>query len=64
MFAGMHASHVFVPFLSAKNEDNAMKHSAYDPWGLPSTSKISWMTLFSISPVRIPPHTPLLEPHS
>ena len=42
-------------------------HHHYDPWGLPSTSTSSWMTLSSRSPVRNhqhPPSTPFLTPHS
>ena len=31
-------------YISAKNEDNALKLSGYDPWGLQGTSKMSWMT--------------------
>ena len=30
-------------YISAKNEDNATKLSGYDPWGLQSTSRTSWM---------------------
>ena len=42
------------PYISAKNKDNDTKLSGYDPWGLPSTSRMSWMTLSSMSPVGNP----------
>ena len=32
-------------YISANNRDNDTKLSAYDPWGVPSTSGPSWMTL-------------------
>ena len=32
-------------YISAKNKDNDMKLSEYDPWGLPSTSITSLTTL-------------------
>ena len=31
-------------YISAKNEDNAMKLSGYYPWGLQGPSRMSWMT--------------------
>ena len=34
-------------YILAKNEDNATKLSGYDPWGLDSKYKISWMTNFA-----------------
>ena len=52
-------------YISAENKDNDTKLSGYVPWGLPSTSIMSWMTLSSKSPVRNPqrpPSTPLLDP--
>ena len=42
------------PYISAKNKDNDTKLSGYDPWGLPSTSIMSWMTLSSMSLVSNP----------
>ena len=32
-------------FISANNIYIDMKFSGYDPWGLPSTSRTSWLTL-------------------
>merc|ERR1711942_551367 len=32
-------------YISANNRDIDTKFSAYDPWGLPPTSRMSWMTL-------------------
>ena len=32
-------------YILAKNKDNDTKLSEYDPWGLPTTSSMSWMTL-------------------
>ena len=42
-----HYRYVFLclPYISANNRYNDTKLSAYDPWGLPSTSGPSWMTL-------------------
>ena len=37
------------PYISAKNKDNDTKLSGYDPWGKPSTSKSSRMTLITLS---------------
>ena len=62
--------HIFVtmvthPYSSAKNKDIDTKLSGYDPWGLPSTSIRSRMTLSSKSPVRNPqrpPSTHILDP--
>ena len=31
-------------YILAKNKDNDMKLSGCDPWGLHSTSRMSWMT--------------------
>ena len=53
------------PYISAKNKDIDTKLSGYDPWGLPSTSTTSRMTLSSKSPVRNnqgPPSTPMKDP--
>ena len=52
-------------YISAKNKDNEMKVSGYDPWGLPRSSMLSRMTLSSKSSIRNPqrpPSTPLLDP--
>ena len=51
--------------ISAKNKDIDTKLSGYDPWGLPSTSIMSWMSLSSKSLIRNPlrpPSTPILDP--
>ena len=53
------------PYISAKNTDNDMKLSVYDPLGLPSTTITLWMTLSSKSLIRnpqCPPSIPLLDP--
>ena len=47
-------TNVTYAYISAKNKDNDMKLSEYDPWGLPSTSMTSTMTLSTKSPVRNP----------
>ena len=31
--------------ISAKNKDYNTKLSGYDPWGLPTTLRMTWMTL-------------------
>ena len=52
-------------YISAKNKDNDMKPSGYDPWGPPRSSMVSRMTLSSMSTVRNPqcsPSTPILYP--
>ena len=59
----LYVCHVFVTMvtqhnISAKNRDNDMKISGYDPCGPPSTSMMSRMTLSSKSPVRNPQHPP------
>ena len=51
-------------YISAKNKDNDMKLSGYEPWGLPRSSMLPRMTLSSKSPIRNPqrpPSTPLLD---
>ena len=51
-------------YISAKNKDNDMKPSEYDPWGPPRSPMLSRMTLSSMSPVRnpqCPPNTRLLD---
>ena len=35
----------WVAYISANNRVIDTKPSAYDPWGLPTTSRIIWMTL-------------------
>ena len=32
-------------YISANNRDIDTKLSLYDPWGVPTTSRMSWMTL-------------------
>ena len=53
-------------YISAKNKDNDMKPSGYDPRGLSRSSLSSRMTLSSKCPIRNPQHppsNPLLDPH-
>ena len=69
LFVCLSVCYVFVtmvthPHISAKNKDNDTKLSGYDPWGVPSTSMTSGMTLSSKSPVRNPkrpPSTPIKD---
>ena len=53
------------PYISATNKDNDTKLSGYDPWGLPSTSKTSGMTLSFKSLIwnpQRPRSTPICDP--
>ena len=36
---------IYLPYISANNKDIDTKLSRYDPWGLPTKSRMSWMTL-------------------
>ena len=49
-------------YISAKNKDNDMKLSGYDPWGLPRSSMLPRMTLSSKSPIRNPQRPPRAPP--
>ena len=61
--------HLTFAYISAKNKDNDTKLSECDPWGLPCTSRKSWMIISSMSLIRnlqclqVPPFltTPLLD---
>ena len=56
---------VTYPYISAKKKDIDTKLSGYVPWGLPSISMTSRMTLSSKSPVRNPQRprsTPMNDP--
>ena len=72
LFVCLSVSYVFVtmvtqPYISAKNKDDDMNLSGYDPSHQMLPSKTSWITLSSMSLVRNPqrpPSNPLLDPHS